>query len=49
MSEPYQAVGLIKMMRGIRRREEIMWNLDHILHYGSRPPPGFRAWISRFA
>jgi hypothetical protein len=32
MIEPYQAVGLIQTMRGIRRREEIRWNLDHIGH-----------------
>ncbi|MGZ4326396.1 MAG: nitrilase-related carbon-nitrogen hydrolase, partial [Solirubrobacteraceae bacterium] len=32
MIEPYQAVGLISTMRGIRRREEISWNLEHIAH-----------------
>jgi predicted amidohydrolase len=32
MIEPYQAVGLIQTMRGIRRREEIQWNLEHIAH-----------------
>ena len=32
MVEPYQAVGLIQTMRGIRRREEIVWNLEHISH-----------------
>ena len=32
MSEPYQAVGLIQTMRGIRRRDEIMWNIEHISH-----------------
>ena len=32
MIEPYQAVGLIQTMRGIRRREEIAWNLEHISH-----------------
>ncbi len=32
MVEPYQAVGLIQSMRGIRRREEIEWNLEHISH-----------------
>jgi hypothetical protein len=32
MIEPYQAVGLIQTMRGIRRREEISWNLEHISH-----------------
>ncbi len=32
MSEPYQAVGLIQTMRGIRRRDEIMRNIEHISH-----------------
>src|SRR6201982_2578511 len=32
MIEPYQAVGLIQTMRGIRRREEINRNLEHISH-----------------
>ena len=32
MIEPYQAVGLIQTVRGIRRREEIKRNLDHISH-----------------
>src|SRR6266536_441774 len=32
MIEPYQAVGLIQTMRGIRRRDEIMPNLEHISH-----------------
>jgi predicted amidohydrolase len=32
MSEPYQAVGLIQTMRGIRKREDIMWNIEHISH-----------------
>ena len=32
MIEPYQAVGLIQTIRGIRRREEIQWNLEHISH-----------------
>src|SRR5438477_11365404 len=32
MIEPYQAVGLIQTMRGIRRRDEIAWNLEHISH-----------------
>ena len=32
MIEPYQAVGLIQTMRGIRRREEIQVNLEHISH-----------------
>jgi hypothetical protein len=30
--EPYQVVGLIPTMRGIRQRDEIGWNLDHIAH-----------------
>ena len=32
MIEPFQAVGLIQTMRGIRRRDEIQWNLEHISH-----------------
>lgn len=32
MSEPYQAVGLIQSIWGIRRREEIMTNLEHVSH-----------------
>jgi predicted amidohydrolase len=32
MIEPYQAVGLIQTMRGIRRRAEIMWNIEHVSH-----------------
>ena len=28
MIESYEAVGLIQTMRGIRRREEIAWNLE---------------------
>jgi hypothetical protein len=30
--EPYTAVGLIPTVRGIRKREEIQRNLDHIAH-----------------
>jgi predicted amidohydrolase len=30
MIEPYQAIGLIQTIRGIRRREEIQTNLEHI-------------------
>src|SRR5579864_7343444 len=30
--EPYQVVGLIQTMRGIRHRDEIQWNLEHISH-----------------
>jgi transposase len=30
--EPYQVVGLMPTMRGIRQRDEIRWNLDHIAH-----------------
>ncbi|EQD38390.1 hydrolase, carbon-nitrogen family, partial [mine drainage metagenome] len=30
MIEPYQAVGLIETVRGVRRREEIARNLEHI-------------------
>ncbi|MBV9817346.1 MAG: hypothetical protein JOZ07_03215 [Solirubrobacterales bacterium] len=32
MIEPYQVVGLIQSMRGIRQREEIAVNLEHIAH-----------------
>jgi hypothetical protein len=30
MSEPYQVVGLVPTMRGIRHREEIKRNIDHL-------------------
>jgi predicted amidohydrolase len=29
---PYQAIGLVPTMRGIRRRDEIMWNVEHLSH-----------------
>ncbi len=32
MIEPYQAVGLVPTMRGIRHRDEIRANLEHISH-----------------
>ena len=32
MPEPYQAIGLVPTMWGIRRRDEIAKNLDHIEH-----------------
>ena len=32
MIEPYQAVGLIPTVRGIRKRDEIQRNLEHISH-----------------
>ena len=32
MTEPYQAIGLVPTMWGIRRREEIAKNLDHLEH-----------------
>ena len=32
MIEPYQAIGLIPTMWGIRRREEIRRNLEHLDH-----------------
>ena len=32
MIDPYQAVGLIQTMRRIRRRDEIMANIEHISH-----------------
>jgi hypothetical protein len=44
MIEPYQAVGLVPTMRGIRRRDEIAVNIEHISHLikglrGRRAPP----------
>src|SRR5919201_800303 len=32
VTEPYQAIGLVPTMWGIRRREEIAKNLDHLEH-----------------
>jgi hypothetical protein len=32
MIEPYQALGLVPTMRGIRRREEIRVNIEHLSH-----------------
>src|ERR1700678_2097359 len=32
MVEPYQAVGLVPTMRGIRHRDEIRVNIEHISH-----------------
>src|ERR1700747_1024291 len=32
MIEPYQAIGLVPTMRGIRHRDEIGANLEHIRH-----------------
>src|ERR671925_1964439 len=32
MIEPYQAIGLVPTMRGIRRRDEISVNIEHISH-----------------
>src|SRR5579862_3941500 len=32
MVEPYQAVGLVPTMRGIRRRAEIAVNIEHVSH-----------------
>ena len=32
MIEPYQAIGLVPTMWGIRRREEIAKNLEHLEH-----------------
>jgi hypothetical protein len=32
MIEPYQALGLVPTMRGIRRRHEIEANLEHLSH-----------------
>src|SRR5881398_4069879 len=32
MIEPYQALGLVPTMRGIRRRDDIAVNLEHLAH-----------------
>ena len=32
MIEPYQAIGLVPTMWGIRRREDIRRNLEHLDH-----------------
>ena len=32
MIEPYQALGLVPTMRGIRHRDEITTNLEHLSH-----------------
>lgn len=32
MIEPYQVVGLIPTMRGIRYRDEIKFNIEHLQH-----------------
>jgi hypothetical protein len=32
MTEPYQALGLVPTMRGIRHRDEIAVNLEHLSH-----------------
>ena len=32
MIEPYQAIGLVPTMRGIRHRDEIGVNIEHIRH-----------------
>ena len=32
MIEPYTAVGLIPTVRGVRRREDIGRNLEHLAH-----------------
>jgi len=32
MIEPYQVIGLVPTVRGIRHRDEIKWNLEHISH-----------------
>src|ERR1051326_5886231 len=37
MPEPYQAIGLVPTMWGIRRREEIAKNLDHLEPLGKPP------------
>ena len=32
MVEPYQALGLVPTMRGIRHRDEIQVNIQHLSH-----------------
>ena len=32
MVEPYQALGLVPTMRGIRHRDEIQVNIEHLSH-----------------
>ena len=32
MIEPYQAIGLVPTMRGIRHRDEIRVNIEHLSH-----------------
>src|SRR5579859_2616671 len=32
MIEPYQAIGLVPTMRGIRHRDEIKTNIEHLSH-----------------
>src|SRR5882762_10990055 len=41
MIEPYQALGLVPTMRGIRRRSEIEVNLEHLRHLAKAA-----AWLS---
>ena len=32
MIDPYQAIGLVPTMRGIRHRDEIRVNIEHLSH-----------------
>ena len=43
MVEPYQALGLVPTMRGIRHRDEIAVNLEHISHLIKAA-----SWLSSF-
>jgi hypothetical protein len=41
--EPYTAVGLVPTVRGIRRREDIAINIEHLRHLVKAA-----AWLSGF-
>jgi hypothetical protein len=47
MIEPYQAVGLIQTMRGIRRREESQWNLELYLDRAPYTHVEYREQVTR--
>ena len=38
MIEPYQAVGLVPTVWGIRKREDILKNLEHLAHLVKAAP-----------
>ena len=41
MIEPYQAIGLVPTMRGIRHRDEIGTNLEHLSQHSVLSTLGF--------